>query len=158
MTMLSVQVDHFGIVVRDLDAALALYRDVFGCAVSDPVLREGQGIMKAFVSFANMQIELIMPTTPSSPLKHLLEEHNASDFLARRPEGGLHHVCYAVQDLPAMQSNLLARGYRMLGTSGAVTGAAGQPISFLDPADADGVLIELKQASPASAPTIGQVG
>ena len=144
------QVDHFGIVVRDLAAALAFYRDAMGCDVTDPVVREGQGITKAYVRFGNMQVELIAPTVAESPIKHVLEDHNASDFLARNPGGGLHHVCYAVPDLLATRDDLVRRGYRMLGTSGVVTGGAGAPISFLDPANADGVLIELKQATPAT--------
>jgi methylmalonyl-CoA/ethylmalonyl-CoA epimerase len=135
----ALQVDHLGIVVRDLAAALAFYRDVLGCAVTRPIVREGQGITKAHVSFANMQIELIAPTTPDSPIKDVLEQHNASDFLARHPEGGIHHVCYAVPDLLATRDNLIARGLRMLGSAGVVTGAAGQPISFIDPAATDGV-------------------
>ena len=75
------QVDHFGIVVRDLAAALAFYRDALGCDVTDPVVREGQGITKAYVRFGNMQVELIAPTVAESPIKHVLEDHNASDFL-----------------------------------------------------------------------------
>ena len=100
------QVDHFGIVVRDLAAALAFYRDAMGCDVTDPVVREGQGITKAYVRFGNMQVELIAPTVAESPIKHVLEDHNASDFLARNPGGGLHHVCYAVPDLLATREDL----------------------------------------------------
>jgi methylmalonyl-CoA/ethylmalonyl-CoA epimerase len=143
----TMQVDHFGIVVRDLEAAVAFYRNVLKCEVTAPVLREGQGIKKAFVIFENMHLELIAPTTSESPIKHALEDYNASDFLRRNPQGGLHHVCFSVDDLEITRDELTTQGHRMLGTTGTVIGAAGQPISFLDPAGADGVLIELKQAS-----------
>ncbi len=142
------KIDHFGIVVPDLDSAIAFYRDVLKCEVTAPVVREGQGIKKAFVSFENMQVELIEPTTPNSPIKHVLEHHNASDFICRHPNGGLHHVCYTVPDLKEAREALRIKGYRMLGTASAAIGAAGQPISFLDPAATDGVLIELKQDAP----------
>lgn len=140
------QVDHFGVVVRDLDAAIAFYRDVLGCPVTEPVERPGQGLMKAYVDFVNMRIELIAPTTADSPIKHVLERHNASDFLARQPGGGLHHVCYSVPNLAATCATLTKAGYRMLGTSGPVTGAMGNAVCFLDPERLDGVLVELKQA------------
>jgi methylmalonyl-CoA/ethylmalonyl-CoA epimerase len=143
-----VKIDHFGIVVPDLDSAIAFYRDVLKCEVTAPVVREGQGIKKAFVSFENMQVELIEPTTLDSPIKHVLEHHNASDFICRHPNGWLHHVCYTVPDLKEAREALRIKGYRMLGTAGAAVGAAGQPISFLDPAATDGVLIELKQDAP----------
>jgi methylmalonyl-CoA/ethylmalonyl-CoA epimerase len=114
------------------------------------VVREGQGITKAYARFANMQVELIAPTVAESPIRHVLEHHNASDFLARNPGGGLHHVCYAVADLAATRDHLVRCGFRMLGTGGPVIGAGGTPISFLDPASTDGVLIELKQAGSSA--------
>lgn len=146
----AMQVDHFGIVVPDLEAAIAFYRDGLKCEVTTPIVREGQGIKKAFVVFQNMRVELIAPTTSESPIKHVLEDYNASDFLRRNPHGGLHHVCYSVPDLETARNDLIAQGHRLLGTADPVIGAAGQPISFLDPAGANGVLIELKQASSES--------
>lgn len=142
----SANVDHIGIVVPDLDAAAALYRDILGCVVSERIEPREQGIAKVFVSFGNLEIELIEPTTPDSPLKALLEEHNASDFLARHPTGGLHHVCYAVSDLESARGALAAGGYRVLGTGAGAIGTSGRPILFLDPGGTDGVLVELKQA------------
>jgi methylmalonyl-CoA/ethylmalonyl-CoA epimerase len=139
------QVDHLGIVVPDLTAATRFYRDVLGCHVSEPIERPGQGLRKAHVSFGNIYVELISPTTPDSPIKHVLEEHNVSDFVARNPGGGLHHVCYSVPNLDETRNELVARGYRFLGTSGPVTGQSGTAICFLDPQKINGVLIELKQ-------------
>lgn len=139
------RIDHFGIVVPDLGAAAALYRTL-GCEVTEPVAREGQGIAKAFVRFANMTVELIAPTTTTSPIKDRLEQHNASDFLARQPEGGLHHVCFALPDLATARTTLAYGGYRELGTNPAPPAAA----VWLDPAGANGVLIELKQGAAAA--------
>jgi methylmalonyl-CoA/ethylmalonyl-CoA epimerase len=119
------KVDHFRIAVPNLDVAIAFYRDALRCEVTAPVVREGQGIKKAFVCFENIQVELIVPTTPTSPIKHLLEHHNASDYIRRHPDGGLHHVCYSVPDLKEAREALLVKGYRMLGTASTAIGAAG---------------------------------
>ena len=154
----SVLIDHFGIVVPDLAAATVLYRDVLGCTVSEPISREGQGLTKVYVQFANMEIELICPTTSDSPLKDILEDHNASDFLKQRPDGGLHHVCYAVDDLDASLAEFVNRGYRVLGAGLPSRGGAGLPISFLDPMATDGVLIELKQKPRAGENPAGTPG
>lgn len=124
---------------------MAFYRDVLKCELKAPIVRDSQGIRKAFVVFENMQFELIAPTTADSPIKDVLEHHNASVYIRRNPGGGLHHVCYSVPDLKEARETLRAKGYRMLGTATTAIGTAGQPISFLDPAGTDGVLIELKQ-------------
>jgi methylmalonyl-CoA/ethylmalonyl-CoA epimerase len=152
----SYEVDHVGVVVPDLDAAAAFYRDILGCRVSDPLVLEGQGIAVVFVPFRNLRIELIAPTVDRSPIAHVLENHTVNDFLARQPAGGLHHVCYVVDELEAVRDRLRASGHRVLGTGQPIIGASGQPILFLDPRSASGTLIELKQRSksagaPASA-------
>lgn len=138
-------VDHLGVVVPDLDAATRLYRDVLGCPVSAPVVPLGQGIAVVFVTFGNLRVELLTPTVSVSPIPHLLENHTVNDFLARQPQGGLHHVCYVVDDLTAICERLRVRGMRILGTGEPIIGASGLPIVFLDPATASGTLIELKQ-------------
>ncbi len=153
VAMASYEVDHLGVVVPDLDAAAAFYRDVLGCPVSEPVVPEGQGIAIVFVPLRNLRIELIAPTVDRSPIKHLLEDHTVNDFLARQPAGGLHHVCYVVDELEAVRDRLRASGHRVLGTGEPIIGASGQPILFLDPSSASGTLIELKQrAKPTTAP------
>ena len=150
--MASYEVDHLGVVVPDLDAAAAFYRDVLGCPVSELVVPEGQGIAVVFVPFRNLRIELIAPTVDRSPIAHLLEDHTVNDFLARQPAGGLHHVCYVVDELEAVRDRLRAWGHRVLGTGEPIIGASGQPILFLDPRSASGTLIELKQrAKPTAA-------
>lgn len=153
VAMASYEVDHLGVVVPDLDAGAAFYRDVLGCPVSEPVVPEGQGIAVVFVLFRNLRIELIAPTVDRSPIVHLLEDHTVNDFLARHPSGGLHHVCYVVDELETVRDRLRASGHRALGTGEPIIGASGQPILFLDPRSASGTLIELKQrAKPTAAP------
>lgn len=143
------EVDHLGIVVPDLAAAMQLYRDVFGCTVSEPVTPPDQGVAIVFVRLGNVRIELIAPTVDVSPIRHVLEDHTVNSFLDRQPQGGLHHVCYLVDDLAAMCDRLSARGIRVLGTGGPIIGASGLPIVFLDPSTAAGTLIELKQKASA---------
>jgi methylmalonyl-CoA/ethylmalonyl-CoA epimerase len=145
----SYEVDHLGIAVPDLDAATKLYRDVLGCPVGEPVVPPGQGIAIVFVEFGNVHVELLMPTVDVSPIPHLLENYTINDFLKRQPNGGLHHVCYLVDDLKAICSRLSASGVRVLGSGEPIIGASGLPIVFLDPATAAGTLIELKQRAPA---------
>lgn len=144
----SSRVDHIGIAVPDLAAAARLYRDVLGCEVSDPVEPPGQGVAIVFVRMGGTRVELIAPTTATSPIRHVLEDHTINDFLARQPAGGLHHVCYAVDDLAALRPRLAASGLRMLGSGEPILGASGRPIVFLDPRTTGGTLIELKE-SPA---------
>ena len=143
------RVDHLGIVVPDLTAAAALYRELGG-DVTAPMTLEGQGIDKVYARFANLVIELIQPTATPSPIRHLLEDQNASDFLARQPRGGLHHVCLMLADLRSTSDELVAGGRRLLGTEAAALDNAERAIVWLDPAGADGVLIELKQGAASS--------
>jgi methylmalonyl-CoA/ethylmalonyl-CoA epimerase len=157
--MASYEVDHLGVVVPDLDTAAAFYRDVLGCAVSKPVIPPGQGIAIVFVQFRNLRIELIAPTVDRSPIVHVLEDHTVNDFLARQPAGGLHHVCYVVDELEAVRDRLRASGHRVLGTGDPIIGAGGQPILFLDPRSACGTLIELKQRAKSSgSPAVNSPG
>jgi methylmalonyl-CoA/ethylmalonyl-CoA epimerase len=139
------EVDHLGIVLPDLAAATRLYRDLLGCPVSEPLVPPDQGIAVVFVRFGNLRVELITPTVDASPIAHVLENHTVNAFLERQPEGGLHHVCYLVDDLEAICQRLTAAGMRLLGSGQPIIGASGLPIVFLDPKTAAGTLIELKQ-------------
>ncbi len=141
------RVDHLGVVVADLDRAASFYRTVLGCPVGAPVVPPGQGIAVVFVAFANTRVELIAPTCTVSPLPDLLEDQTVNDFLRRAPLGGLHHVCYEVDDLDAVMRRLALAGARILGKGQPIIGASGKPIIFLDPKSAEGTLIELKQAA-----------
>lgn len=139
------EVDHLGVVVPDSAAATAFYRDILGCPVSEPRELAGQGIAVVFVPFGNTRVELLAPTVDPSPLPHVLEDHTVNDFLRRQPTGGLHHVCYLVDDLLKVRDRLTAAGLRALGSGEPIIGASGQPILFLDPRNPAGTLIELKQ-------------
>jgi len=145
----SYDVDHLGIAVPDLEAATKLYRDVLGCPVGEPVVPPGHGIAIAFVQFSNVHVELLMPTVDVSPIPHVLENYTINDFLKRQPAGGLHHICYVVDDLKAICGRLKESGVRVLGAGEPIIGVSGLPIVFLDPATAAGTLIELKQRGPA---------
>jgi methylmalonyl-CoA/ethylmalonyl-CoA epimerase len=139
------RVDHFGIVVPKLEAALPFYATILGCSVSKPIARENQGILKAYARFVNFYVELITPVGSDSPIRNVLGSHNAHEFLQRNPGGGLHHVCYAVSNISRVLESLTKEGYRVLGNGAVVTGATGDPIVFVDPIDTSGALIELKQ-------------
>lgn len=139
-------IDHIGIVVPDLGAAIAFYRDAMGCAIGATVLLEEHDIEVSFVEFANARIELIAPLGRRTPPRSLLGAHTSGDFLARSPQGGLHHVCYLVPDLSAAVTRLARLGVMPLGSGRPEIGASGKSIIFLDPATTGGTLIELKQA------------
>lgn len=136
------QVDHLGIAVADLAAASGLYRTMLGV---EPVMHElpGQGIAVAMFQLPNLRIELLAPIGAVSPITDVLEDHTIQAFMARNPQGGLHHVCYVVDDLDAASPP----GARRLGTGVPIIGAQGRPIVFLDPLTTGGTLIELKQAA-----------
>jgi methylmalonyl-CoA/ethylmalonyl-CoA epimerase len=138
-------VDHLGIVAPDLAAAARFYRETLRCDVSQPIEPPGQGIALVFVSFGNLRVELLSPTMARSPLGSVLEDYTVNDFLDRQPEGGLHHVCYVVEDIAAVVARLAESGARVLGSGRPIIGASGQPIVFLDPRSGAGSLIELKQ-------------
>jgi len=138
-------VDHLGIVVPDLAAATAFYRDLLGFAVSEPLVHDDQGIAVVFVQLANVRVELLAATRDPSPIEHVLEDQTINHFLARNPQGGLHHVAYMVDDILATRDRLTASGCRTLGKGDPIIGASGTPILFLDPRHTGGALIELKQ-------------
>lgn len=137
--------NHIGIVVPDLDAACALYRDTLGFKVSAPIELSDDGLRMAFVELDNTRVELLMPTVDESPIADFLVGHTVNDYLARNPAGGMHHVCYEVDDLGAATDALRDKGMRVLGDGQPRIGAHGKPILFLDPDDACGTLVELKQ-------------
>jgi methylmalonyl-CoA/ethylmalonyl-CoA epimerase len=131
------RLNHVAIVVPDLAAAAALYRDTFGAEVSEPAAMPEHGVTTVFVTLANTAIELLHPLGEDSPV---------AGFLARRPAGGMHHVCYEVGDILAARERLVACGLRVLGDGEPRTGAHGKPVLFLHPNDACGTLVELEQA------------
>ena len=129
--------NHVAIVVPDLAAAAAIYRDTLGATVSQPKDMAEHGVTTVFVELANSKIELLNPLGDESPVK---------PFLARHPAGGMHHICYEVEDILAARDRLADRGARILGDGKPRIGAHGKPVLFLHPKDFCGVLIELEEA------------
>lgn len=130
------RLNHVAIAVPDLVAACALYRDTLGASVSEPLDQIEHGVTVVFIDLPNTKIELLGKLGEQSPI---------TKFLERNPEGGIHHLCYEVEDIAASRDRLLAKGARVLGSSEPKIGAHGKPVVFLHPKDFHGVLIELEQ-------------
>jgi methylmalonyl-CoA/ethylmalonyl-CoA epimerase len=131
------RLNHVAIAVRDLKKATAIYRDVLGAAVSPATPQPAHGVTAVFVELPNTKIELLEPLGQDSPIAR---------FLERNPEGGIHHICYEVDDIGAARDALKAAGARVLGDGEPKIGAHGKPVLFLHPKDFSGALIELEQA------------
>jgi len=131
------RLNHVAIVVPDLTAASAVYRDTLGGKVSAPVDLPAHGVTTVFVELPNTKIELLHPLGDKSPI---------AKFLEQNPSGGMHHVCYEVDDIYAARDALKAQGARVLGDGEPKTGAHGKPVLFLHPKDFCGTLVELEQA------------
>ncbi len=130
------KLNHVAIAVPDLDAAAAIYRDTLGARVSDPEALPEHGVTVVFVDLGNTRIELLEPLGGDSPI---------TGFLERYPAGGMHHVCYEVDDIVRARDRLKAAGARVLGDGEPKTGAHDKPVLFLHPKDFSGTLIELEQ-------------
>lgn len=131
------RLNHVAIVVPDLAAAGAVYRDTLGARVSRPQPLPAHGVIVVFVELPNTKIELLEPLGRDSPVR---------GFLDRNPGGGIHHLCYEVDDILAARDRLCAGGARMLGDGEPRLGAHDKPVLFLHPKDFCGTLIELEQA------------
>ncbi len=131
------RLNHVAIAVPDLAAAVAQYRDTLGARVSAPDALPEHGVTVVFVTLANTKIELLEPLGAGSPI---------ANFLERNPAGGVHHLCYEVDDIIAARDKLEAGGARVLGDGEPKLGAHGKPVIFLHPKDFCGTLIELEQA------------
>jgi methylmalonyl-CoA/ethylmalonyl-CoA epimerase len=130
------RLNHIAIVVPDLAAASALYREVLGAQVSAPQPLPEHGVTTVFVELPNTRIELLEPLGEGSPVR---------GFLERNPAGGMHHLCYEVGDIQAARDRLRALGARVLGDGEPRPGAHGKPVLFLHPKDFCGTLIELEE-------------
>ncbi|HEX3953747.1 MAG TPA: methylmalonyl-CoA epimerase [Stellaceae bacterium] len=131
------RLNHVAIVVPDLAVAAALYRDVLGANISAPHKLPAHGVTVVFVELPNGKIELLEPLGADSPLR---------GFLDKNPTGGMHHLCYEVDDILAARDHLHATGARVLGDGEPKLGAHDKPVLFLHPKDFCGTLIELEQA------------
>ena len=131
------RLNHIAIVVPDLSAASAIYRQTLGAHVSEPCPLPVHGVTVVFVELPNTKIELLEPLGTDSPVR---------GFLERNPAGGMHHICYEVDDIIAARDRLRAEGARVLGDGKPRLGAHDKPVLFLHPKDFCGTLIELEQA------------
>lgn len=131
------RLNHVAIAVKDLAAATAVYRDALGAQVTAPLPQPEHGVTVVFITLPNTKIELLEPMGESSPI---------AKFLEKSPDGGIHHVCYEVDDILAARDKLKAQGARVLGDGTPKIGAHGKPVLFLHPKDFCGTLVELEQA------------
>jgi len=129
--------NHVAIAVPDLAAASKLYKETMGGDVSEPVDQPDHGVTTVFVSLPNTKIELLHPLGDNSPIAR---------FLERNKDGGIHHICYEVDDIHAAKAKLVEEGARILGDGEPKIGAHGKPVLFLHPKDFCGTLVELEQA------------
>ena len=131
------RLNHVAIAVRDIAKASDVYRRTLGAEVSAPVPQPAHGVTTVFITLPNTKIELLGPLGDSSPI---------AKFLERNPDGGIHHVCYEVEDISVARDQLKAQGARVLGDGEPKIGAHGKPVLFLHPKDFLGTLVELEQA------------
>jgi methylmalonyl-CoA/ethylmalonyl-CoA epimerase len=129
--------NHVAIVVPDLAAAVALYRDILGGTVTAPVDLPDHGVTTVFVNLPNTKLELLHPFGEDSPI---------ANFLKNNPAGGIHHFCIEVDDIIEARDALRAKGVRITGSGEPRIGAHGKPVIFLHPKDMLGTLVELEQA------------
>lgn len=130
------RVNHIAIAVPDLAAATSTYRDTLGARVSQAQALPEHGVTVVFVELPNTKVELLEPLGTDSPI---------AAFLEKNPSGGMHHICYEVDDIIAARDRLKAAGARVLGDGNPKTGAHGKPVLFLHPKDFNGTLVELEQ-------------
>ena len=131
------RLNHVAIAVPDIAAASRMYRSTLGVEVSAPEALPEHGVTVVFIALPNTKIELLEPLGANSPIAR---------FLDKNPDGGIHHVCYEVDDIAAARDRLVNSGARVLGSGEPKIGAHGKPVLFLHPKDFNGTLIELEQA------------
>ncbi len=130
------RLNHVAIAVPDLEAAAAQYRDTLGAEVGAPQDEPDHGVTVVFINLPNTKVELLYPLGDNSPI---------AGFLEKNPSGGIHHMCYEVEDIRAAAEKLTASGARVLGDGEPKIGAHGKPVLFLHPKDFTGTLIELEE-------------
>jgi methylmalonyl-CoA/ethylmalonyl-CoA epimerase len=130
------RLNHVAIAVRDIAKASAVYRDTLGANVSAKIAQPDHGVSTVFITLPNAKIELLEPLGDNSPI---------TKFLAKNPDGGIHHLCYEVPDIRAARDALKHQGARVLGDGEPKIGAHGKPVLFLHPKDFCGTLVELEQ-------------
>ena len=132
------RLNHVAIAVPDLEAAAAQYANTLGAKVGPPQDEPDHGVTVVFVELPNTKIEFLYPLGENSPI---------AGFLKKNPAGGIHHVCYEVEDILAARDKLKADGARVLGDGEPKIGAHGNPVLFLHPKDFNGTLVELEEVA-----------
>ena len=130
------RLNHVAIAVPDLEAAANQYRNALGANVGTPQDEPDHGVTVIFIELPNTKIELLYPLGENSPIQ---------GFLDKNPSGGIHHICYEVDDILAARDHLIETGARVLGNGEPKIGAHNKPVLFLHPKDFNGTLIELEQ-------------
>jgi methylmalonyl-CoA/ethylmalonyl-CoA epimerase len=131
------RLNHVAIAVRDIAKASQVYKSTLGAQVSETVPQHEHGVSTVFITLPNTKIELLEPLGENSPIVK---------FLEKNPDGGIHHICYEVEDIIAARNELKAKGARVIGDGEPKIGAHGKPVLFLHPKDFCGTLVELEQA------------
>lgn len=130
------KLNHIAIAVPDLISASGIYKNILGASVSDPVPMPDHGVTTVFVELPNTKIELLEPLGDDSPIQN---------YLLKNPKGGMHHICYEVDDIYASRDKLVKDGATILGSGEPTIGAHDKPVLFLHPKDFCGTLIEIEQ-------------
>ncbi len=130
------KLNHVAIAVPDLEKAAKTYRETLGAKVSEPHPVPAHGVTVVFVELPNTKVELLHPLGDKSPI---------AKFLEKNPDGGMHHMCFEVEDIIAARDQLKATGARVLGDGEPKIGAHGKPVLFLHPKDFVGTLTEIEQ-------------
>ena len=130
------KLNHIAIAIPSLDEATKTYKDMLGVKISDPVDQIDHGVKVVFIELPNTKIELLEPLGENSPIEN---------FLDKNKKGGVHHICFEVEDIDSAIMNLKRDGATILGDGKAKIGAHGKPVIFLHPKDFNGALIELEE-------------
>jgi methylmalonyl-CoA/ethylmalonyl-CoA epimerase len=131
------RLNHVAIAVADAAKAAKIYGAAFGAEISERVPLPEHGVYTVFATLPNTKIEFIEPLGEESPI---------GKFVARNPDGAIHHLCYEVPDIIAARDQLISEGARVLGDGEPKIGAHGKPVLFLHPKDFSGALVEIEQS------------
>jgi|TARA_Y100000591_G_scaffold55688_1_gene44186 methylmalonyl-CoA/ethylmalonyl-CoA epimerase len=130
------KLNHIAIATPNLDKAIRTYKDILGVKISAPLDQIEHGVKVVFIEIPNTKIELLEPLGENSPIENFLEKNK---------KGGIHHICFEVEDIDSAILRLKKDGATVLGDGKAKIGAHGKPVIFLHPKDFNGTLIELEE-------------
>ncbi len=131
------RLNHVAIAVPDIEAAASTYKNSLGAILSAKEEQPDHGVSTIFIELPNTKIELLEPLGEDSPI---------NNFLEKNPAGGIHHICYEVDNIIIARDKLKSEGARVLGSGDPKIGAHGKPVLFLHPKDFCGTLVELEEA------------